>query len=220
MNNGGRAFAALLFPRISRLTDCALSAQHEHILTKIVATLGPASSSPDMIETLIQTGVRVFRINFSHGEIESHLSALKNVRAAADKLSEHSGVLGDLCGPKIRVGKQPGEGTKLVEGTQIAFIPDFADADALAAELGFICVPVAFHDFIHEAKRGHRILLDDGTMELKTAEQRTVADTKALICDVVVGGMLKSNKGINLPDTDLSVPALTDHDFRCIDFAV
>jgi len=197
-----------------------LSANNEHILTKIVATLGPASNSPEMIGELIKTGVRVFRINFSHGEIESHLDSLKNVRAAAAKLNEHIGVMGDLCGPKIRVGKQDADGTTLIDGTHVAFIPDYVDKVSASKELGQTCIPVAFHDFIHEAKPGHRILLDDGALELKVVEQRDHSDGKALICEVIVGGVLKSNKGINLPDTDLSVPAITDHDFRCVDFAV
>ncbi len=213
-------FVSLLFTFESRLTGRELNAQNEHILTKIVATLGPASNSPKMIEELIKTGVRVFRINFSHGEIESHLDALKNVRAAAEKLNEHIGVLGDLCGPKIRVGRQDADGTLLTEGERIAFIPEFAARDSATRELGLTCIPVAFHDFIHEAKPGHRILLDDGALELKAIEQRDHSEGKALVCEVMVGGILKSNKGINLPDTDLSVPAITDHDFRCVDFAV
>ncbi|MDA1274404.1 MAG: pyruvate kinase [Verrucomicrobia bacterium] len=85
-----------------------MSATHELTLTKIVATLGPSSNAPEVIQQLIAEGVRVFRINFSHGEFSEHLAGLQRVRAAAAKASQHIGVLGDLCGPKIRVGRQAG----------------------------------------------------------------------------------------------------------------
>ena len=198
-----------------------MSTNNELILTKIVATLGPASSSREIITELISEGVRVFRINFSHGELTEHKRVLERVRAAAAGQNEHIGVLGDLCGPKIRVGRQPGEGTKLVEGHRLAFIPEFVDVAKAAEQLkGMLCIPVGFHDFIQEARPDHRILLDDGSMELRTVEVRQLADAAALICDVIVGGVLKSNKGINFPDTELTVPAMTDHDYRCVDFAV
>ncbi|HAV65054.1 MAG TPA: pyruvate kinase, partial [Verrucomicrobiales bacterium] len=189
-----------------------MSTNNELILTKIVATLGPASSSREIITELISEGVRVFRINFSHGELTEHKRVLERVRAAAAGQNEHIGVLGDLCGPKIRVGRQPGEGTKLVEGHRLAFIPEFVDVAKAAEQLkGMLCIPVGFHDFIQEARPDHRILLDDGSMELRTVEVRQLADAAALICDVIVGGVLKSNKGINFPDTELTVPAMTDH---------
>lgn len=198
-----------------------MSATNELTLTKIVATLGPASNSPEVIEQLITEGVRVFRINFSHGEFSEHLASLQRVRAAAAKLDQHIGVLGDLCGPKIRVGKQDGAGTRLSEGGRVAFIPDFVDADRATLELnGLTCLKVGFHDFIFEAHAGHRILLDDGTLELQAVEQKPLSEGTALICEVIVGGLLKSNKGINFPDTELTVPAITDHDYRCVDFAV
>jgi len=198
-----------------------LSATHELTLTKIVATLGPASNSPEIIEQLITEGVRVFRINFSHGEFAEHLASLQRVRAMSAKLNQHIGVLGDLCGPKIRVGKQAGEGTRLAEGARVAFISEFVEAEAASCELGGLtCLKVGFPDFIFEARPGHRILLDDGSLELRAAEQRALKEGSALVCEVVVGGLLKSNKGINFPDTELTVPAMTDHDYRCVDFAV
>lgn len=217
----GGTIATLLFVGRCRLTSPDLKTINELILTKIVATLGPASSSPEMLEQLIEEGVRVFRINFSHGELESHGAVLKMVREAAEKLNQHIGVLGDLCGPKIRVGRQSGEGTMLTEGEQVAFVPEFADVPAVSRELnGLKVVPVAFHDFIHEAKAGHRILLDDGALELRCQGKHELSEGAALICDVLVGGLLKSNKGMNFPDTDLTVPTMTDHDYRCVDFAV
>lgn len=198
-----------------------MSANNELILTKIVATLGPASNSREVVKQLISEGVRVFRINFSHGEFSAHKKSLERVRAAAAECNEHVGVMGDLCGPKIRVGKQPGDGTVLNEGSRIAFIPDYANGERAAEQLdGIQCIPVAFHDFIQEAQPGHRVLLDDGTMELRTVEARDLDEAKVLLCDVVVGGLLKSNKGMNFPDTELTVPAMTDHDYRCVDFAV
>lgn len=198
-----------------------MSATHELTLTKIVATLGPASSSPEIVEQLITEGVRVFRINFSHGTFPEHLASLQRVRTAAQKLDQHIGVLGDLCGPKIRVGQQAGDGTMLAEGTRVAFIPEFLEAEAASSELGgLICLKMGFHDFIFEARPGHRILLDDGSLELRAAELHPLKEGHALVCEVVVGGLLKSNKGVNFPDTELTVPAMTDHDYRCVDFAV
>lgn len=194
---------------------------HELTLTKIVATLGPASHSPEMISSLIREGVRVFRINFSHGGFPEHLESFRRVREAGLQLDEHIGVLGDLCGPKIRVGHQADEGTALTEGTQVAFIPESLDAVAAKVALGgAIPLKVGFDGFIGETRAGHRILLDDGTMELRAVEQRAMEGGEALVCEVVVGGVLKSNKGINFPDTDLTVPAMTEYDCRCLDFAV
>lgn len=118
-------------------------------------------------------------------------------------------------------GPAGGYGTPIAEGARVAFIPEFPDAGRASAELdGIICLKMGFQDFISEARAGHRILLDDGALELRVVEQLQLTKGSALVCDVVVGGLLKSNKGVNFPDTELTVPAMTEHDYRCVDFAV
>lgn len=191
------------------------------LLTKIVATLGPASNDLETITALINEGVRVFRINFSHGEFSEHKRALDLVREASKATRKHIGVLGDLPGPKIRVGKQPADGVQLDEGTIVAFLPESTDHETAARELGGIRVLTTnLDEFITEAEPGHRILLDDGAIELVTVERRAFSGGTALLCRVVYAGCLQSNKGINFPETDLSVPSMTDRDRECVDFAV
>jgi len=196
-----------------------VAAAQDLILTKIVATLGPASRSLETIEQLIDRGVRVVRINFSHGGLDEHRETLERVRSVAAKLGQHVGVLGDLCGPKIRVGNQGSEGTPLRVGERVAFVPAAAATEALERER-IVPIQLEFFDSIAEVQPGQRILLDDGALELRCVERRALGAESGLVCEVVVGGILGSNKGMNLPDTDLSVPAMTERDYRCVDFAV
>lgn len=188
----------------------------EFLLTKIIATLGPASSSPAVIGKMIQEGVRVFRINFSHGTFDQYETLLERVRAASTQLDIPIGVLGDLAGPKIRVGKVIDGGVELAKGQRVEFQrhalvtlpPEQPDA------------PVVFSttcpDFIGEVQPGETILLDDGFIRLRCLEQQG----NRLVCEVVDGGRITSGKGVNLPDTALSAPALTEKDLACVEFAV
>jgi pyruvate kinase len=185
---------------------------HRLFLTKIVATIGPASESPDRIVRLIDAGARVFRINFSHGDLETHARAVANLRAASDKVGIPVAVMGDLSGPKIRVGETVGGGVELTPTMRVVFQREPAVAGA-ADEVVF---STSYPQMIDEVMPGQSILLDDGKVQLICRER----DAGRLVCEVVVGGVITRHKGVNLPDTQLSVPALTEKDERCVDFAV
>ncbi len=186
----------------------------DFLLTKIVSTLGPASAEKSVIEKLIQEGVRVFRFNFSHGTFEEHERLLHLVRGASQKLNIPIAVLGDLSGPKIRVGKVHEGGVDLQAGQLVAFQKEPIEARSVAS--GPVTFSTTYADFCDEVTPGETILLDDGFVRLTCQEKRE----DRLICRVEDGGIITSGKGVNLPDTDLSVPALTEKDIACVEFAV
>ncbi len=186
-------------------------------LTKIIATLGPASGSPEVIRQLIANGVRVFRINFSHGEFSDHDPLIDNVRKAEKETGVHVAILGDLSGPKIRVGRVIEEGVMLKEGEQCQFVKGEVVTGTAGFEKTFSST---FPAFIEEVRTGEKILLDDGNVELKVISREGSGKNTLLRCEVVVGGSVTSSKGINLPDSDLSVDALTEKDVRCVHYAV
>jgi pyruvate kinase len=169
--------------------------------TKIVATIGPASSSPAMLTRLIKQGLNVARINFSHGRAEDHLRTIAAVRAAAKRAGTSVAVLGDLCGPKIRVGEFHGGAITLKEGAIVRITTRAVIGDEKT-------IPSQYRRLDKEVRPGQRILLDDGNLELEVTAVRT-GDVSAR---VVHGGVLKNRKGMNLPDTKLNVSALTAKD--------
>jgi pyruvate kinase len=186
----------------------------EFLLTKIVSTLGPASAEASVIEELIQEGVRAFRINFSHGTFDEYEHLLHLVRGASKKLNIPIAVLGDLSGPKIRVGKVVEGGVDLQVGQQVVFQQE--PIETQQAESGPVVFSTTYASFCDEVTPGEKILLDDGFVRLTCQEKRE----GRLICRVEEGGIISSSKGVNLPDTDLSVPALTEKDVACVEFAV
>lgn len=175
--------------------------------TKIVATLGPATDDVGMLRRLIEKGADVFRLNFSHGTPEEHARRVAAIRKAS--AGKPIAVMGDLCGPKIRCGKFANEPVALKEGK--AFI-----LTARAIEGTADAVSVSYKRLPREVKRGDAIFLDDGNIELR-AEKISGQD---IHCRVIRGGLLRSRKGINLPGTTLSIPALTPQDRRMIKFGV
>ncbi len=177
--------------------------------TKIVATLGPASSSPVMIGKLLDAGVDVFRLNFSHGDHVAMNSLIANIRACADKQGRHVGLLADLQGPKIRTGKMKDGAMAIKAGQRITIVP----GDALGCD-GVIST--TYTNLPQDVKPGHRILADDGLFEFKVVAIRG----DAVECQVITGGMLKNNKGMNLPGTKVSIPSLTEKDRRDLEFAM
>ena len=190
---------------------------HSFLFTKIVATLGPASSSVKIIRKLIESGVRVFRINFSHGTFEEYEDYLEKVRIAEKQSGIYVAVMGDLSGPKIRVGKVIKEGVLLKKGQLIEFVKQSVIAGEKGSEFVFSST---YPHFIDEVKKGEKILIDDGIIQLTCLDKVTGKSGKKLNCKVVVGGWVTSSKGINLPDSVLSVPSMTEKDFACTRFAV
>lgn len=178
-------------------------------LTKIVATLGPASDSPPMVRRLIEAGVSVFRLNFSHGKGEDHARRLRVVREQAEELGRSIAVLGDLPGPKIRVGHIPGEGVELAPGSLVVFRPSATEVRS-APEENAIVLPTTYPTLSREVAQGQRILINDGAIRMLVVE--CARDGSEALCRVTVGGLVTSGKGINLPETRLSAPSLTDQD--------
>ena len=171
--------------------------------TKIVATLGPASESPEALEQLIKAGVNVVRMNFSHGTAEDHFKRAENVRKSADKLGVYVGILADMQGPKIRIGKFKTGKTHLKEGQ--AFIIDAAlDLDEGTDER----VGITYKALVGDVSVGSRLLLNDGLIVMDVER----IEGKELHCKVILGGELSNNKGINRAGGGLSANALTDKD--------
>jgi pyruvate kinase len=177
--------------------------------TKIVATLGPASAAPETLEALIEAGVDVFRLNFSHGSHTDHATTYARVRAAAQRFGTPVAVLADLCGPKIRTGLFKGGRVELVIGEHVT-----VTVRDVEGEPGLI--PSQYGALAHDVEPGSRILLDDGNLELVV---EAVAGTE-IRCLVVVGGPLKDKKGINLPGVAVSAPSLTEKDRADAEFAL
>lgn len=169
--------------------------------TKIVATLGPASIEPAVLRQLIEAGVSMFRLNLSHGDQAGHEAAYTQVRAAADELDRPVAVLADLCGPKIRVGTFPGGPIELQEGEQVTVTTRQIDGKP-----GLI--PSQYEDLHRDVEPGCRVMLSDGLLQLRVER----IDGRDVTCTVVHGGTLSDRKGINLPDVEVSAPALTPKD--------
>jgi pyruvate kinase len=190
------------------------------LLTKIVATVGPACSSPTTLARLIEEGARVFRLNFSHGTFDDFERSLAAIREAAEITGLHVGVLGDLSGPKLRLGKVREEGIELNAGDHVEFqVPAIV---AGAAERNG--EPVVFSTnhpaLIGEVNVGERLLIDDGAVRLLVVDKTGGGEGQRLVANVTHGGRVSSGKGVNLPDNaSLSVPSLT-YDRRCVTWAI
>ncbi len=178
--------------------------------TKIVATLGPASNSPEMIRQLIEAGVNVFRLNFSHGRTEDHAENIRRIRAASDESGACVGILQDLQGPKIRVGAMTGGKPVLLEAgrpLRIVTTPWVGTPD---------CVSTTYEALPDDVRPGDMILLDDGRLQVRV----TRVEGRAVLAEVVIGGLLGENKGMNLPHTPLSAPCLTEKDLADLRFGL
>ncbi len=179
-------------------------------LTKIVATIGPASSDPEVIKKMLQAGMNVARLNFSHGNYEDHAQRIALIRAIAQELDTPITLLQDLQGPKVRVGQLP-EGTMtLTEGQRLTLVP-MTQYDRQPDT-----IPIDYLELAEDARPGIQVLLDDGLLELRTE----AVETDAVQCRVVQGGLLKSRKGVNLPSLDLRLPSMTDKDKQDLEFGL
>ena len=169
--------------------------------TKIVATAGPASNSPERIRDLITAGVDVFRLNMAHGSNEGKEKIIGHIREVSESMSAAVGVLVDLAGPKIRLGQLHGDSVNLVNGQTVSFVP--GTKSDKADEL--VCL---YEPMISEVEAGDMIVLADGIARLIVTEKTS----DRLVCEVNDGGVIRSRQGVNLPATNLSIPALGEKD--------
>ncbi len=153
--------------------------------------------------------MNVARLNFSHGTHDDHRKVIQHIRKAARKHKYSIPVLQDLQGPKIRVGKMQDGGVELQAGTTVILTPDEIEGDEKK-------IPIDYKELPDDAKVGDRILLDDGLLEFRITEKKG----RELLADVVIGGKLKSRKGVNLPNVDISIPALTEKDLEDLEFGI
>lgn len=175
--------------------------------TKIVATVGPACDSAETIKQLIEQGVNLFRLNMSHGSLESHQSMLKLIRDTTNELQKPIGILADLCGPKIRTGTFENMEIELVNNTRVT-----VTTRDVVGKTGLI--PSQYKALANDVVAGNRILLNDGAMELRVLD----VNNEDIECEVVHGGILKDKKGINLPGVNISAPSLTPKDREDAEF--
>ena len=169
--------------------------------TKIVCTLGPSSNSPEMIEKMIESGMNVARLNFSHGTHEGHAEVIRKIKAARDKLALPIAIMLDTKGPEIRLCKFKGDEVELKTGSTFTLTTDGEEGDDTH-------VSVTYKELPTQVKQNVRILLNDGALELTVRE--TTPDS--VICTVTCGGMIRSGKGVNIPNIHLDMPYLSERD--------
>jgi pyruvate kinase len=177
------------------------------VRTKIVTTVGPSTAERDKVHALAELGADVIRLNFAHGTHETHRLVVEHVREAAEAVGKPMAILGDLAGPKIRIGVLP-QPVTLSDKVRVTIAPEGSNA---GDEL-----PTTYAALAHDVAPGDRILLDDGLMELRVEDVRA----PRVFCRVVRGGLLRSNKGMNLPGVRVSAPALTEKDLQDLEMAI
>lgn len=175
----------------------------EHLLakTKIVATVGPACDAPEMLGRMVTAGVDIFRLNFAHGEHSSLVRIIAAIRQIAEELDRPVGILGDLGGPKIRLGNLPGGTLEVAEERRYAFAREAVADDPEA-------LTTTYDGLVDDVEIGDFVLLADGTVTLRVVEKHP----DRAVCSVEQPGMLRSGQGVNLPGSDLRVPTLTEKD--------
>lgn len=178
--------------------------------TRIIATIGPASSPKDVLKEMIMAGVDVCRLNFSHGSHEDHLKSINTIKELREELGINVAILADLQGPKLRIGNVENNGVELVDGSFIEFINEDCLGNAQR-------VYMSYKEFPMDVNAGDFILIDDGKLKLEVVETNKRDKVKA---KVVHGGILSSKKGVNLPNTKISLPSLTEKDLRDVNFVL
>ncbi|MCA1796682.1 MAG: pyruvate kinase, partial [Geobacteraceae bacterium] len=168
--------------------------------TKIVCTIGPVSASEETLEALIRAGMNVARLNFSHGDHASHKALIEDIRTIAARLGEPVAILQDLCGPKIRLGMLPEQGVRLNQGELVTLSASDRKVEGT--------IPVDYPHLHEDVSEGAAIMLADGLMELRVEE----IDGFKVVCRVINGGIAYRRKGVNMPCSDLSIPAFTEKD--------
>jgi pyruvate kinase len=178
--------------------------------TKIVATIGPASRSPETLKQMVYAGMNVARLNFSHGSYEDHAKVVTLLRSVSEELDTPITLLQDLQGPKIRVGHLPNGEIELKEGEYIYLVPqDYEKNDPSM-------ISIDYPHLADEATPDTQVLLDDGLLELNVVD----VSGKVVKCQVIEGGILKSRKGVNLPSLELQLPSLTEKDMSDLEFGL
>jgi pyruvate kinase len=182
----------------------------EYNRTKIVATMGPASSPKEVLLAMIKAGVNVCRLNFSHGKPEEHKKVIDTIREINAEYKTNVGILADLQGPKIRIGLVKDGGIHLVNGTHINITTHECIGDDNQ-------IYITYDTFPQDVQANEIILLDDGKIQMKVIETNR-KDT--VVCEIIHGGILTSRKGVNLPNTKVSIPSLTEEDLINLHFAL
>lgn len=181
-----------------------------HNRTKIVATLGPASAKKEVLLSMIKAGVDVCRLNFSHGSQADHQETIDTIREINEKYKTNVGILADLQGPKIRIGLVKDGGANLVNGHQIKITTKELIGDEKK-------IYITYQNFPKDVRVGETILLDDGKIQMRVLETNN-EDTVS--CEIIYGGILTSRKGVNLPNTKVSIPSLTEEDLSNLELAL
>jgi len=177
--------------------------------TKVVCTLGPSSDSVTEIVALINAGMNVARLNFSHGTYSHHKMIINNVHKAEKITGKTIGILQDLQGPKIRIGEMPEEGIEVKKGKEFLLTPQ-----KIRGEKGTI--PITYSSLNKDVKKGHMILIEDGLIVVQAIRKTS----KGIICKVKFGGLIKTRKGVNFPDSNVSVPTITAKDKKDLKFGL
>ncbi len=181
-----------------------------HNRTKIVATLGPASAKKEVLLNMIKAGVDVCRLNFSHGKAEDHQKVIDIIRDINKKYKTNVGILADLQGPKIRIGLVKDGGINLISGHKIEITTKELIGDDKQ-------IYITYQSFPSDVRSGEIILLDDGKIQMRVLSTN---NKDSVQCEVVYGGVLTSRKGVNLPNTKVSIPSLTEEDLANLEFAL
>lgn len=177
--------------------------------TKIACTIGPASESPEVLEQMIRAGMNIARLNFSHGDFSSHKKVIENLRAASRAVGRRVAIMADLPGPKMRIGQLTQEPIELRSGESFTLTTEDIVGDSRR-------VSVSFARLAEAVKPGDTLFLNDGFIQLEAVK----VEENDVQCRVVVGGELRSRKGLNFPGIDLGISAFTDRDHQCLKFAM
>ena len=184
--------------------------KHIHHKTKIVATVGPACDTYEQLKALVCAGVNVFRLNFSHGSHEDKKKIIDNIRAINEELGCSVAILGDLQGPKLRVGEIENNHLEVKVGDVLTLTNEKC--------IGTIeKIYVSYPNLAGDVLVGNTIMIDDGKIEVKVQSIEANGDVKVVVS---LGGIISSKKGLNLPDTKISLPALTEKDLADADFII
>jgi pyruvate kinase len=177
--------------------------------TKIVCTIGPASNSPEILKQMILAGMNIARLNFSHGEFSSHKEVIDNIRSAAEATGRRVAIMADLSGPKMRIGQLEPEPIELKSDDSFSLTTEDMVGNAERVSMSFPQLPQV-------TKPGDKLFLNDGFIQLEVV----CVENTDVQCKVIVGGELRSRKGLNLPGIDLGIRAFTDRDHECLKFAL